>query len=349
MVGIDFQVSIVVPVYKVEDYLSACVESILAQSFHSFELLLIDDGSPDKCPEICDKYAQKDNRIRVIHQKNMGLSAARNTGIKVARGAYICFVDSDDILDPEYCSILYQAAVFTKCDMAACKMRRFVDESDIPVEKKKIETEALCAMPYEVFLKRQLGQEIEMGVCNRLFHKSLFSKLCFMEGKLHEDIIFAGDLLEKTDCSAVYVDVELYYYRQRPSSIVNQQVNSACCSPDRVFAGKYLLDCARRINYAFSDECLDYAVRYPWFFVDSNYVHFQVYKNRKFMNALQELIQSNLEAYRELDSLNQIQRKRMTVFAKSKVLYGFNAYARLFRVYLYRVLNKDAYADGHGI
>ena len=92
-------ISVIVPVYKVEEYLSECIESILAQTYEDFELILVDDGSPDKCPRICDEYAVKDTRIRVIHQDNGGLSVARNTGISEAKGEWLVFVDSDDFVD----------------------------------------------------------------------------------------------------------------------------------------------------------------------------------------------------------------------------------------------------------
>ena len=97
----DIAISIIVPVYKVEKYLSKCVESILSQTFVDFELILVDDGSPDRCGEICDKYALKDKRIKVIHKENGGLSDARNAGIQVAQGEYLAFVDSDDYIEPQ--------------------------------------------------------------------------------------------------------------------------------------------------------------------------------------------------------------------------------------------------------
>lgn len=105
------EVSIIVPVYKVESYLRRCVDSILAQTFQDFELILVDDGSPDNCPAICDEYAQKDNRIHVIHKENGGLSSARNAGICKAVGQYVMFCDSDDTVDPRWCEVLYNAII----------------------------------------------------------------------------------------------------------------------------------------------------------------------------------------------------------------------------------------------
>ncbi len=104
----DELISVIVPVYKVEDYLSRCVDSILSQTYRNIEVILVDDGSPDKCGEICDRYAQHDPRVRVIHKENGGLSDARNAGIEIAQGQYISFIDSDDWVHPEFLESLYQ-------------------------------------------------------------------------------------------------------------------------------------------------------------------------------------------------------------------------------------------------
>lgn len=117
------EISIIVPVYKTERFLSACISSILAQTFTDFELILVDDGSPDSCPALCDAAAAKDSRIRVIHQKNRGLSGARNAGLDAAEGEWIAFVDSDDIITPDFCAKLYHAAQEAGAQMAVCNYR----------------------------------------------------------------------------------------------------------------------------------------------------------------------------------------------------------------------------------
>lgn len=343
-------ISIIVPVYNVEPYLCHCVESILKQTYSGFELILVDDGSPDHCPEICDDYARTDSRVRVIHQDNAGLSVARNVGIDQANGEYLCFIDSDDILSSNYCEILLKAIQSTNCKIAACKVVRFVNEDNPQVKNNVIFDNAdVSVMTEDDFLRQQMAGTIEMGVVNRLFHRTVFDKIRFMPGRLHEDIIFAGDLLREGGGTVAYLDTPLYYYRQRKNSIVNQQVNSIMCSPDRVFAGDYLLKCAVRSEYKYLEECLTYAVQYPWSFVDPIYVHFSFRKNRFFLNSLRKMIRDNRKAYLQISSLDVIQRKRMLLFSHSKILYGLNAYARLFRVYVYHVLKLDAYSDGHGI
>src|SRR5574344_122915 len=110
-------VSIIVPVYKVEPYLKRCLDIILNQTYKNIEIILVDDGSPDKCPQICDEYAKKDNRIIVIHQENGGLSAARNTGLDIAKGEYISFVDSDDWVHLQYIEVLLTSALKENADI----------------------------------------------------------------------------------------------------------------------------------------------------------------------------------------------------------------------------------------
>jgi glycosyltransferase involved in cell wall biosynthesis len=118
-------ISVIIPVYKVEAYLTVCVESVLAQTYEQLEIILVDDGSPDNCPKICDEFAARDSRIRVIHKENGGLSSARNAGIDAARGEYLAFLDSDDLWTPVFLERLCRAAQETGADFAVCLFRRF--------------------------------------------------------------------------------------------------------------------------------------------------------------------------------------------------------------------------------
>ena len=181
--------SIIVPVYKVENYLQKCIDSILAQTFTDFELILVEDGSPDGCPALCDAAAAKDARIRVLHQKNGGLSAARNAGLDVARGEWIGFVDSDDYIAPEMYETLYKAVQNTGADLALCDYAA-VDEAGIP-----------CLPPYtglaqRIFTGRELLKRatntMAQPAWNKLYRRAIFAQLRYPEGKLNEDI--AGSL-----------------------------------------------------------------------------------------------------------------------------------------------------------
>ena len=135
------KISVIVPVYKVEPFLSECVNSVLEQSFRDFDLILVDDGSPDSCPQICDAYAQKDERVHVIHKENGGLSSARNAGIDLAMehssSEWLAFVDSDDYLHKNYLSAMYQAAKEHDADLVVCDYTRVDENGNISPEAKK--------------------------------------------------------------------------------------------------------------------------------------------------------------------------------------------------------------------
>ncbi|MDY2783993.1 MAG: glycosyltransferase [Faecalibacterium sp.] len=210
--------SIIVPVYDVENYLQKCIDSILAQTFTDFELILVDDGSPDNCPALCDAAAAKDARIRVLHQKNGGLSAARNAGLDVARGEWIGFVDSDDYIAPEMYETLYKAVQSTGADLALCDYVK-VDE-----------TGALCtqthvAVPQKSLTGRELLQKAYWTTvqiaCNKLYHRTIFAQLRYPVGKLNEDFFVIPEICLNTQKAVVVPDV-LYYYVQRGDSIMGK-------------------------------------------------------------------------------------------------------------------------------
>ena len=236
----QLEISIIVPVYNVEKYLNECIDSILAQTFTDFELILVDDGSPDSCPALCDAAAAKDSRIRVVHQKNRGLSGARNAGLDIARGNWIAFVDSDDVIMPDFCSKLYAAVQRTGAQMAVCNYRQ-VDEALVPLRQQYLH------------VRREMlttGQALEhstlvpyMVVWNKLYHRSIFEHLRFAEGKINEDTMLIAYAYEKAEKIANIPD-ELYLYRRVENSIVNSKVTLR--NLDRVEANYMVFDSARR-------------------------------------------------------------------------------------------------------
>lgn len=336
-------ISIIVPVYKVEKYIHRCVDSIMNQTITDFELILVDDGSPDNCGAICDEYAEKDSRVRVIHQQNRGLSCARNAGIDAAKGEYICFVDSDDLVLPDYCRVLLEQLRRENCDICACGVLRFLDGEEPTIEEKLLTVRTLTSIEYMML---QLEKKTEFGVWNKLFRRDLFDKLRFMSDKRNEDVIFSADLLQ-LNCRIAITTQTLYCYRQREDGIVSVQTKQG--DPDILFAGEYLLRAVEAICPKLTNMALRYAVEYPWLFVDPIYVKMKFNDNQEFLTAIQAFLRKNIREYQERKIFSGIQTRRMALFSISKFLYGINAYARLLRVYLYRLLGKDAYADGHGI
>lgn len=215
-------ISVIVPIYKVEDYLEKCINSILNQTYKNIEVILVDDGSPDKCGEICDYYATKDNRIKVIHKKNGGLSEARNYGIDIATGKYILFVDSDDFIDKNMCEVLIKEAEKNNSDIVICghyivKGNNYYASKMLLTDSKVLLTN--LEMTKKFFLK---GYFETLVVWNKLYKKELFytnEKIRFPIGKLNEDIFTIYKLYYIAN-KITAINKPLYYYVQRKESIM---------------------------------------------------------------------------------------------------------------------------------
>lgn len=212
-------ISIVVPVYKVEPYLDKCVSSIVNQTYKNLEIILVDDGSPDNCPAMCDAWAEKDNRIRVIHKPNGGLSDARNAGMSVATGELMAFVDSDDWIAPDMYEKLYHHLTEDGSDIAACGVQ-MVWENNTPPRlltrpgsRTLNRDEAMQAIIEESWLKQP--------VYYKLYKSKLVRDICFPVGKYHEDVFWSYQAVGKTSKVSVS-DYVGYYYLQRGGSIMGE-------------------------------------------------------------------------------------------------------------------------------
>ncbi len=216
------QISVIVPVYKVEPYLRRCVDSILGQTFTDFELILVDDGSPDNCPAICDEYAAKDTRVHVIHQENGGLSAARNAGIDWvfdnSASQWLTFIDSDDWVHKDYLLHLQETAFETKCLVCVCGLWR-TDGAALP-EDNEYHSECLSADTF--YCDYASDNMSPASSCGKLFHKSLFQTLRFPLGKLHEDEFTTYVAIYQAKRIGVYA-ARLYAYYTNPSGIMHSQ------------------------------------------------------------------------------------------------------------------------------
>lgn len=214
------EVSIIVPVYQVEEYLCQCIDSILAQTFKDFELILVDDGSKDRSGMICDRYALMDDRILAIHKDNGGLSDARNVGINKANGKYIMFVDSDDYISEFMLERLYMNMKSQDADIVACNFTYFFEED----QKKNFSTcakyEILTAQEIFLYRKNERNYGVWTVAWNKLYKKGIFNNVCFRCGKYHEDEFFANEIYQKNIQVVMIADC-LYYYRQRKNSIMS--------------------------------------------------------------------------------------------------------------------------------
>lgn len=212
-------ISVIVPVYNVEPYLRQCIDSILAQTYTDFELILVDDGSPDNCGAICDEYAKQDARIRVIHQENGGLSAARNAGIDAAQGDYLTFIDSDDWVKNSHIENLYMCVKIHSADIAVCDLTEFWDDSQaictVNTPSQIISMTGIEAAK-RVYL---VGGGISIVACAKLFSRSLTEQIRFPLGKIHEDQAIVPILLYNAK-KVIVSNVESYMYRQRLNGIM---------------------------------------------------------------------------------------------------------------------------------
>ena len=218
-------VSVVVPIYNTELYLPRCIDSICEQTYQNLEIILVDDGSPDGCGLICDEYALKDHRIKVIHKENGGLSSARNAGIEDASGEFISFIDSDDFIKPE----MYQKMVDTlnvyDADVCLCRCITF-DETN------QYGTSSISSSEDDVILSGKEMQEklVKDGApkyviaCNKLIRRRVYQQLRFVADKQHEDEFFAHHLYGLCD-KAVMIDSIFYVYQIRANSIMHKTIS----------------------------------------------------------------------------------------------------------------------------
>lgn len=208
-------ISVIIPVYKVEQQINRCVESVVQQTWKHLEIILVDDASPDGCPRICDEWKLRDHRIKVIHQSHQGLSAARNAGISIAMGTYLAFVDSDDYIHPQMFEIMLQAIGSSDmCVSGYCRVSENKTEAKL--------YPSVCAGTYcgDEIINHLLWKDevFWCSACNKLYRRELFSEIRYPVGKYYEDSFIIHKLLYQCRKVTVIID-ELYYYVQRADSI----------------------------------------------------------------------------------------------------------------------------------
>lgn len=216
-------VSVIVPVYNVADYAAACIDSIVGQTYPHLEIILVDDGSTDLSGEICDKYGRLDQRIRVFHKTNGGLSDARNFGLEKSTGEYIYFVDSDDVLNINIIEVLYQSISENNLDMAASNYVRFVSEDEMCVSQPIIGP--LSVYDSRSFMMKYFDSSFQSSVVvawGKLYKRSLWENVRFPKGKIHEDEYTTYKLIYKS-ARIGYIDDKGYYYRKNNNSIMTSK------------------------------------------------------------------------------------------------------------------------------
>lgn len=215
-------ISVIVPIYNVEKYLARCVDSIVNQTYKNLEIILVDDGSPDRCPQMCDDYAEKDSRIKVVHKKNGGLSDARNAGMAVATGEYISFIDSDDYVSDDFFECLLDVMNKENSDIAECSVvklyedNRFDEFSDDLSVKTYDTQDAMSALIAE--------NPFHQHVWNKLYKTELVKDIPYAVGKLNEDEFWTYQVFGRAN-KVSKLNKTMYYYFQRNSSIMGVGYN----------------------------------------------------------------------------------------------------------------------------
>ena len=216
------QISVIVPIYKVEQYLTACVDSILVQTFTDFELILVDDGSPDNCGAMCDAYAAQDPRVKVIHQQNGGLSAARNAGLDIAIGTFITFIDGDDVVSANYLYVLHDLLLRSNADVSCCVFTEFHhNPQNVCIEEAGCKVTTLTGRKACLNIYNSIGLP-SVSACGKLYSQILIGEKRFPIGKLHEDQFFVPIVLSGAKTVTV-INAGLYFYRINHTSITHSQ------------------------------------------------------------------------------------------------------------------------------
>ena len=284
-------ISVVVPIYKVEKFLPTCIESLIKQSYKNMELILVDDGSPDLCPKICDKYKQLDSRIKVIHKTNGGLSDARNAGIEIAQGEWITFVDSDDYVGDDFLKTLYIMARKSNADISICDYESVLDDG---AEERKY-THVVEYNNVECLKKTYIPEVhgMEFTAWGKLYRIGMFRNMGirYPVGKIHEDTFTTHKLLYEANRIVFFDEIE-YFYRRREESIMTSAFNKK-----RLVT----LDATREACQFFESkkesELLELAINMHL----RNYVciYNDLYKNRNNINNYTAVKRNVLKKYRE--------------------------------------------------
>lgn len=226
-------ISVIVPIYKVELYLNQCIESIVKQTYHNLEIILVDDGSPDNCGGICDEWAKKDCRIKVIHKLNGGLSDARNAGIEIATGNYIAFVDSDDWIEPNMYELMIRALKKEKADFCACGIIDSYKDKDIihPCKPCVGTAEDILSLIYQDAI-------FSVATWNKLYCKECWENLRFPTGKICEDAFTTYLVVDKSK-RIVQLSDALYHYRIRENSIMTAEFRHVRMDEEEAWRNNY--------------------------------------------------------------------------------------------------------------
>ena len=307
-------ISIIVPVYNVEQYLEKCVDSIINQKYKNLEIILVDDGATDSSGKLCDELAKIDNRIKVYHKENGGLSDARNYGVERATGDYIGFVDSDDYIDSEMYEELYEAIKKENVDVVECNLKIiYPDRVELFTEQKY----------YNVYTKQEYLEEylkiekIFGSACVRLIKSDIAKKLKFPVGKLYEDTYYAYDLIEKVD-RYVIMNNPYYNYLMRENSITNTKFNP------RIFDLIEIVEKFHKTtyeNYPGLKEAADCRKMYAYFSVLNSILLEENYRDNEYYSEILSYFKRNYISLLKNKYINRSRKLSVTLIKLNIDLY----------------------------
>lgn len=247
------KISVIIPIYKAEKFLDKCIESVVGQTYENLEIILVDDGSPDNCPAICDSWAEKDSRIKVVHKENGGLSSARNAGLDVVTGEYFGFIDSDDWIEKDFFEFLIANALKENADISRCGL--YLDyEDDDSCHDQEVQYETPVVMDNKGYINSIIGGGYVQGICcNKIYRTAAIGdkRFCTEDG-VSEDIMFNNRISKNIKC-AVFYDVPKYHYFRRKNSITISDFGYGSFSIIRAM-NSFLAE------YSYDEELFDTAV-----------------------------------------------------------------------------------------
>lgn len=319
-------ISIVVPIYNVEKYLRKSIESLINQTYKNIEIILVDDESPDDCPQICDEYEKKDSRVIVIHQKNKGLSGARNTGIKKATGKYIMFHDSDDTLEPNCVEELYKLIKDKKTKISVCgKYYEFEDGKKICKYKDNF----IKVYDLETAIEEMNKfYYFDMSACGKLYKKSIFNNIIFPVGKLSEDYFVMYKLFIKSGKIA-YTTKPMYNYLQRNNSISrNKSVNTQfieAAYEQMIDLSDYSEKMKMIVHVAYASSFLT---------VVDMYIRQKIKPPKEFIKDSKQIIKENMNFIKQYKKLSKCKKIQFFLYILNYQLYkcSFVIYRKIKRV-----------------
>lgn len=288
-------ISVIVTAYNIEEFLPRCVDSLLAQTYEPLEIILVDDGSEDHTPRICDRYGEAHENIKVLHRENGGPSAARNSGLTLAEGDYIGYVDGDDYVEPEMYREMLKACLETGSQIAICTYRQIGEGAEqIHPTGKRVEMTGQEAM--ELYISGHDQYHIYPSVWSKLFERKLLGNIRFTEGRKSEDIMYTTWALAKAE-KCVFLDTAYYNYTiDRKTSIMNSQLH------ERRF-GDEIPFLKEQIGYLYGLGWKELAQKADYQFYRRMLFYYVDFRNRKMPKSAKDLMEQMREEKEEIHKI----------------------------------------------